>query len=46
MPIVQLQHPASPADWELTRAIFQEYADSLGERCFGWVLRLATPGQF
>lgn len=49
MPIVQLQHPASPADWELTRAIFLEYADSLNvDLCFqGFENELQSlPGEY
>ena len=29
MPIVLLQQPTSSADWDVTRTIFQEYAESL-----------------
>jgi ribosomal protein S18 acetylase RimI-like enzyme len=35
MPIVLLKQPASSADWDMTRAIFQEYAGSLQvDLCF------------
>jgi len=49
MPIVQLQQPASSAEWDLTRAIFQEYADSLKvDLCFqGFENELQSlPGEY
>ena len=49
MPIVLLQQPASSSDWELTRAIFQDYAQSLKvDLCFqGFENELQSlPGEY